>query len=289
MKVAKARLIVRVGRELNAYGTILAGVALTSLGIGSFLLPAHFIDGGCTGISMLLAKLLDLPLPVLLVVINGPFVVVGYRHIGGRFALRSSVAIVAIALALAFVPFPVATTDKLLAAAFGGFFIGAGVGLAIRGGGALDGTEILAVLLSKKSPATVGEVVLGLNVVIFGTAAFFLGVEPALYSGLTYFAGSKTIDFLLHGIEAYNAVLVVSQKSEDVRDAILSEIGRGVTILSGKGGYTKADQEVLFCVVTRLEITRFEAVVRAQDDAAFLVILPVLEAIGGVVKQRNFQ
>ena len=286
---ARPRLAVRVGRELNAYGTIVAGVALASLGIGSFLLPAHFIDGGCTGVSMLLANLLDLPLPLLLVVINGPFIVVGYRHVGGRFALRSTVAIVAIALALGFVPFPVATTDKLLAATFGGFFVGAGVGLAIRGGGVLDGTEILAVLLSKKSPATVGEVVLGLNAVIFGTAAFFLGVEPALYSGLTYFAGSKTIDFLLHGIEAYNAVLVVSQKSDDVRAAILSEIGRGVTILSGKGGYTKAEQEVLLCVVTRLEITRLEAVVRAQDDAAFLVILPVLEAIGGVVKQRNFQ
>ena len=286
---ARPRLAARVGRELNAYGTIAAGVALASLGIGSFLLPAHFIDGGCTGVSMLLANLLDLPLPLLLVVINGPFIVVGYRHVGGRFALRSTVAIVAIALALGFVPFPVATTDKLLAATFGGFFVGAGVGLAIRGGGVLDGTEILAVLLSKKSPATVGEVVLGLNAVIFGTAAFFLGVEPALYSGLTYFAGSKTIDFLLHGIEAYNAVLVVSQKSDDVRAAILSEIGRGVTILSGKGGYTKAEQEVLLCVVTRLEITRLEAVVRAQDDAAFLVILPVLEAIGGVVKQRNFQ
>ena len=289
MTAARPRLAVRVVRELNAYGTIAAGVALASLGIGSFLLPAHFIDGGCMGVSMLLANLLDLPLPLLFVVVNAPFVVVGYRHLGGRFALRSTVAIAGIALALAFVPFPVATTDKLLAAAFGGFFVGAGVGLAIRGGGALDGTEILAVLLSKKSPATVGEVVLGLNVVIFGTAAFFLGVEPALYSGLTYFAGSKTIDFLLHGIEAYNAVLVVSQKSEDVREAILSELGRGVTILSGKGGYTKAEQEVLFCVVTRLEITRFEAVVRAQDDNAFLVILPVLEAIGGVVKQRNFQ
>ncbi len=288
-KVARARFVVRAGRELTAYATIAAGVALTALGIGSFLLPAHFIDGGCMGVSMLLASLLDLPLPLLFVVVNAPFVVVGYRHLGGRFALRSTVAIVAIALALALVPFPVATTDKLLAATFGGFFVGAGVGLAIRGGGALDGTEILAVLLSKKSPATVGEVVLGLNVVIFATAAFYLGIEPALYSGLTYFAGSKTIDFLLHGIEAYNAVLVVSQKSDEVREAILSELGRGVTILSGKGGYSKAEQDVLFCVVTRLEITRFEAVVRAQDPAAFLVILPVLEAIGGVVKQRNFQ
>ena len=288
MTAARPRLAVRLRHELVAYATIAAGVALASLGIASFLLPAHFIDGGCMGVSMLLASLLDLPLPPLFVAVNAPFVAVGYRHLGGRFALRSTVAIVSIALALALVPFPVATTDKLLAAAFGGFFVGAGVGLAIRGGGALDGTEILAVLLSKKSPATVGEVVLGLNVVIFGTAALFLGVEPALYSGLTYFAGSKTIDFLLHGIEAYNAVLVVSQKSEDVRAAILSELGRGVTILSGKGGYTKADQEVLFCVVTRLEITRFEAVVRAQDDNAFLVILPVLEAIGGVVKQRNF-
>ena len=143
-------------------------------------------------------------------------------------------------------------------------------------------------LLSKRFPATVGEVVLGLNVLIFATAAFVFGIEPALYSGLTYFAGMKTIDFLLHGLEAYNAVLVMSPRNHEVRLAILAEMGRGVTILSAKGGYSRAEQEVLLCVVTRLEITRFEGIVRAHDPTAFLVILPVLEAIGGVVKQRKY-
>lgn len=265
-----------------------AGILVSSLGLASFLLPSHFIDGGVTGISMLVAKVTGLPLSVFLVLVNAPFVVLGHKHVGRRFAITSSVAIVGQAVCLESVPFPVATTDKFLAAMFGGFFVGAGVGLAIRGGGVLDGTEILAVIVSKRSFATVGEVVLGLNVVIFGTAAFYLGVEPALYSALTYFAGSKTIDYLLHGIEAYNGVLIMSAKHESIRQAVLSELGRGVTTFLGKGGYTATGTEVLFCVVTRLEITRLEAVVKALDPAAFIVVLPVHEATGGVVKRRAF-
>ncbi|QEL19584.1 YitT family protein [Limnoglobus roseus] len=264
------------------------GIFVASLGLASFLLPSHFIDGGVTGVSMLMSRISGLPLSVFLVLVNAPFVALGHKHIGRRFAVTSSVAIVGQALCLEFVPFPVATTDKFLAAIFGGFFVGAGVGLAIRGGGVLDGTEILAVIVSKRSFATVGEVVLGLNVLIFGTAAFYLGVEPALYSALTYFAGSKTIDYLLHGIEAYNGVLIMSAKHEPIRQAILSELGRGVTTFIGKGGYTAAQTEVLFCVVTRLEVTRLEGVVKGIDEGAFIVVLPVHEATGGVVKRRVF-
>jgi uncharacterized membrane-anchored protein YitT (DUF2179 family) len=267
---------------------IVAGVGVSSLGLASFLLPAHFIDGGVTGVSMLFAKLSRLPLSVFLVAVNAPFVVLGYKHVGSRFAFRSSVAIVAQAICLAVVPFPAATTDKFLAAMFGGFFVGAGVGLAIRGGGVLDGTEILAVLVSRRSFATVGEVVLALNAIIFSAAAFSLGVEPALYSALTYFAGSKTIDYLLHGIEAYNGVLVVSGKHEAIREAILRELNRGVTAFVAKGGFTASGQEVLFCVVTRLEVTRLEGVVKTIDPSAFIVVLPVHEATGGMVKKRAY-
>ena len=275
-------------RHLGSAIYLVAGTLVSAMGLTSFLLPSHFIDGGVTGVSMLLAGLSGLPLPVLLVVINAPFIVLGYRHIGRTFAVKSSVAIVLHAACLALVPFPVATEDKLLAATFGGFFVGAGVGLAIRGGGVIDGTEILAVLVSKRSFATIGEVVLGLNVAIFLAAAFFLGVEPALYSVLTYFAGSKTIDYLLHGIEAYNGVLIVSERHEVIRQAILNELGRGVTTFLAKGGFTAAEQQVLFCVVTRLEITRLEGIVKGMDANAFIVVLPVHEVTGGVLQKREF-
>jgi uncharacterized membrane-anchored protein YitT (DUF2179 family) len=207
---------------------------------------------------------------------------------GRAFAIKSSLAIVGLAACLVVIPFPRATADKLLGAVCGGFFVGAGVGLAIRGGGVLDGKDLRAVILSKRTFATVGEVVLGLNVAIFSVAAVFLGVEPALYSVLTYFAAVKTIDYLLHGIEAYNGVTIFSAHHEVIRQAILTEMGRGVTVLKAVGGYTAAEQEVLYCVVTRLELTRLESLVKARDENAFIVVSPVREVSGGVIKQRVF-
>lgn len=268
--------------------SLLAGMLVAALGIEAFLLPNRFIDGGVTGISMLLAELTGVSLSIWLVVVNAPFVWLGYRSIGRLFALKSSLAILGLAGALWVLPFPEATDDKLLGAVFGGFFIGAGVGLAIRGGGVLDGTEILAVILSKKIFTTVGEVILGLNVVIFSAAAMLLGIEAAMYSALTYFAASKTINFLLHGIEAYNGVMIFSSQHEAIRQAILTELERGVTVFPAKGGYTHAEQQVLFCVVTRLEISRLETIVKRVDSHAFIVVSPVHETSGGVVKKRVF-
>ncbi len=278
--------------KLAKYGwngiSLTAGVAVAAVGVASFLLPNHFIDGGVTGISMLLAQLTGIPLAGVLVLVNAPFVILGYRHISPEFAVKSSLAIFGLALVLTIVPFPVATADKLLGAVFGGFFVGAGVGLAIRGGGVLDGTDVLAVLLSKRLSATVGEVLLAVNVVIFTVAAVFLGVEPALYSVLTYIAASKTIDFLLHGLEAYNGVMIVSAQHEAIRQGILSELGRGVTAFKARGGYTAAEQQVLFCVVTRLELSRLDAIIKTHDPGAFIVIQPVLDISGGVIKKRAF-
>jgi len=265
---------------------LLLGVLVAAIGLECFLLPNGFIDGGITGISMLLADLTPIPLSIWLVLVNVPFVMVGNRLIGRTFAIQSGVAILGLALAVAFVPFPVVTSDKFLGAAFGGFFVGAGVGLAIRSGGVLDGTEILAVVLSSRTFATVGEVILGLNVCIFSVAAIFLGVEPALYSMLTYLAASKTIDYLLHGIEAYNGVMIMTNHRDAIRTAILEELGRGVTNFKTLGGYSGTEQEVLFCVVTRLEITKLETIVNRSDPKAFVVVLPVLDAKGGVVKRR---
>jgi uncharacterized membrane-anchored protein YitT (DUF2179 family) len=263
-----------------------AGLLVAAFGVKSFLVPNQFIDGGITGVSMLLAHVTPVPLGIWLCLVNIPFVLGAYRAIGTSFAIRSGIAIVGLAIAIAIIPFPALTSDRLLAAVFGGFFIGAGVGIAIRSGAVLDGTEILAVILSARTFATVGEVILALNVFIFLIAAWFLGLEPALYSMLTYLAASKTIDYLLHGIEAYNGVMIVTQEREAIRIAILQELGRGVTSFKTLGGYTGTEQEVLFCVVTRLEISKLESLVKRNDPRAFVVILPVLDAKGGVVKRR---
>ena len=273
---------------LGSVISLIAGALVAGLGLASFLQPNHFIDGGVTGISMLLADIFGLPLALLLVVVNTPFIALGYQHIGRTFAVKSFLTILGLAVALLLVPYPVATEDKLLGAFFGGFFVGAGVGLAIRGGGVLDGTEILALVLSKRTFATVGEIILGLSVVVFSVAALFMGVESALYSVLTYFTAFKTIDYLLHGIEAYNVVMIFSHRHEAIRQSLLVELGRGVTVLKAIGGYTATEQDVLYCVVTRLELTKLETLVKAHDETAFIVISPAHEVIGGVVKKRQY-
>ncbi len=210
---------------------ILLGIFSAGLGLKGFLLSSHFIDGGVTGVSMLLANVLGVPLAVLILVINLPFVALGYRQIGGRFALRSALAIGGLSLCLALVPFPDVTPDLLLTAIFGGFFIGAGIGLAMRGGAVLDGTEVAALLISRRSHLLkVGDVILLLNVVIFSVAAFLLGIEIALYSILTYIAASKTIDFLIHGLEEYTAVVIVSDRNEAIRRMITGTLNRGVSV-----------------------------------------------------------
>lgn len=274
--------------QLKSYVLLVVGSLLADWGIAGFLLPNHFVDGGVTGVSMLLAQFVGMPLAVWIALVNLPFIILGYKHIGREFAFKTAVSILFLSLWLLVIHFPVVTADKLLGALFGGIFVGAGVGLAMRGGGVTDGTEIMAVILSKKTAATVGEIILGLNVVIFLVAAFFVGAEPALYSVLTYFAAFKTIDFLLHGLEAYNGVMILSGQNHAIREAILKELGRGVTILKGMGGYTSIEHEVLYCVVTRLELTRLQSLTQELDPNAFIVIAPVHEVTGGMVKQRPF-
>ena len=265
---------------------IVLGILAAGMGIKGFLLSSHFIDGGVTGISMLLSDLLGYPLSLLIPLINLPFILLGYRQIGWVFALKSALAIAGLSACLAFVNFPDVTPDSLLTAVFGGFFIGAGIGLAIRGGAVLDGTEIAALLISKGSHLLkVGDVILILNIFIFTAAAFFLGVDQALYSILTYVAASKTVDFLLHGIEEYNAIIIMSEKSDEIREAIIRVLNRGVTIYNGRGGMTGKPTHILYCVVTRLEIGRVKTVVNDIDDAAFVVIHPLADAAGGIVKK----
>ncbi|HVF56300.1 MAG TPA: YitT family protein [Pyrinomonadaceae bacterium] len=273
-------------RETKNVGLVLLGILSAGFGLKGFLMSSHFIDGGVTGISMLLSNVLGWPLSILILVINLPFIALGYRHIGKEFAIKSALAIAGLSVCLTFVNYPDVTPDKLLTAVFGGFFIGAGIGLAIRGGAVLDGTEVAALLVSKSSHLLkVGDVILILNVFIFLAAAFFLGIESAMYSILTYFAASKTIDFLIHGIEEYTAVIIISDRSEEIRSAIISVLNRGVTVYKARGGLSDAEQDVLFCVVTRLEIGRVKAVATEIDESSFIVVHALADAQGGVIKK----
>lgn len=262
------------------------GVLLAGMGIEGFLVPAGFIDGGITGTSMLLARLTEFSLPFFLTLINLPFLLLGYFQVGRRFALRSTIGVFALACALVVLPFPHLTSDRVLAAVFGGMFLGAGIGLSIRGGGVLDGTEILALLISRKIGSTVGDIVLVFNVLIFSCAAYSIGFEPALYSVLTYASAAKAMDYILHGVEEYYSLLIVSDNSDKLRDAIISELGRSITRLSGKFGRSEEPREILLSILTRLEIAAVRSLVLSIDPRAFIVIQPVRDVTGGVVKAR---
>lgn len=265
---------------------IILGILSAGMGLKGFLLSSRFIDGGVTGISMLLSDVLGFPLAILILVINLPFIALGYRQIGKKFAIKSALAIAGLSICLAVIKYPDVTPDKLLTAVFGGFFIGAGIGLAIRGGAVLDGTEIAALLISKSSHLLrVGDVILILNIFIFLAAAFFLGIESALYSILTYFAASKTIDFLIHGIDEYTAIIIISGKSEEIRQAIINDLNRSVTVYKGRGGLSGTEQDILYCVVTRLEIGNVKGIVKEIDETAFIVTHPLADAEGGIIKK----
>jgi uncharacterized membrane-anchored protein YitT (DUF2179 family) len=277
--------------EIKNFILILLGIFSAAFGLKGFLLSSRFIDGGVTGISMLVSDILGFPLAVLILLINLPFVAIGYRQIGRKFAIKSTLAIGGLSVCLFLVKFPDVTPDKLLTAVFGGLFIGAGIGLAIRGGAVLDGTEIAALLVSRKSHLLrVGDVILILNIFIFLAAAFFLGVEPAMYSILTYVAASKTIDFLLHGVEEYTAITIVSSKSDEIKMAIIGKLNRGVTVFDGRGGmgstgFIDTSQPILYCVVTRLEIGSIKSLVDEIDPQAFVTTHSLTDVQGGLIKR----
>jgi uncharacterized membrane-anchored protein YitT (DUF2179 family) len=276
-----------ITREAANAALILAGIASAAMGLKGFLFSSHFIDGGVTGISMLLAVTTPLPLALWLPVVNLPFVVLGYRQLGRAFAVRSALAIVGLAIVLAIVDFPDVTHDLLLTAVFGGVFIGAGIGLAMRGSAVLDGTEIAALLIGKRSAVLkVGDVILAFNVVLFLVAMTVLGIEPALYSILTYVAASRTLEFILHGIEEFTAITIMSPASQAIRERIVGEMGRGVTVYKAWGGKTGEDREILYCVVTRLEIGRVMRIIDGFDASAFVIQHPLADVRGGVVHRH---
>lgn len=267
------------------------GVCSASLGLKGLLLPNHFLDGGAMGVSLLTQFLTDINLSVLIIVVNAPFILMGARQISVPFAVKSSLAIIALATLVHLIEFPVITEDKLLIAVFGGFFLGTGIGLAIRGGAVIDGTEVLALSISRRTSFTVGDLIGIFNVILFSVSALVLSLEVAMYSILTYIVASKTVDFIINGIEEYIGVMIVSPDSAEIKDQIMHEMGRGVTAFRSDGGFgTKGqslpDRDVLFCVVTRLEVSKLILEVEKIDPTAFVIQYPIRDTKGGMIKKR---
>jgi uncharacterized membrane-anchored protein YitT (DUF2179 family) len=266
------------------------GVTSAGFGLEGFLIPNGLIDGGVTGISLLTNRQTGISLSILIVLINIPFLLLGWKTIGKGFSIRSILCIAVLAIIIATVHYPVITNDKVLIAVFGGFFLGAGIGMAIRGGAVIDGTEVLAIYLSRRYSITVGDFILMFNILIFSVAAYLYSIEMALYSILTYMAAAKTVDFILEGIEEFTGVTIISPYTEQIANVVRNKLGRGLTIYTGNKGYGKRGErkttEIIFTVVTRLEISRLKNEVNKIDPKAFIVMQSVSDTHGGMVKKR---
>jgi len=271
---------------------VVIGILFCGFALKSFLVPNSFFDGGVTGISLLLHELYHWNIAYVIVIANIPFIIMGAFQINKTYAVKTVIAIIGLGLCLSFINYPLVTSDKLLTSIFGGVFMGIGVGLAIRGGCALDGIEVLALYTGKRIAFTISEIILGINIVIFLIAAIKLGLPTSLYSILTYYTASKTISFVIEGLEEYTGVTIISGQSEQIKRELVMTLGRGITIYKGERGFLKdsfdvsAPVDIIFTVVTRLEVRRLRNVVYEIDAKAFVFTSTIKEAAGGVLKKR---
>lgn len=270
---------------------IVIGALSAAFGLEGFLVPNGFLDGGATGIALLITRLTGIPFPLLLLLINLPFLLIALKLAGRRFAIRAALSILLLAVFTSVLHIPDITHDKLLVSVFGGFFLGAGIGLAVRGGSVLDGTEVLALAVGRRIGISIGDVVMVINVAIFGVAAWLIDLETAMYAMITYLAASKTLDLVVEGLEEYTGITIISPRHEEIREVIANEMGRGVTVYSGKRGFTKGagshEVDILYCVITRLEVGRFLSEVEKIDPDAFMVTSPVKDVRGGILLKRR--
>jgi len=273
---------------IHNYVMITIGALIFAYGLEAFLVPNEVIDGGVVGISLILQHLTSIPFSIYLVVLNIPFVIMGYKQIGKSFAFQSMYGIVVASIFTEVLHnvSPV-TGDKLLAAVFGGIVLGIGVGLVLRNNGALDGTEILATLISSKSAFSVGQIVMFFNLFILGSAGFVFTIDSAFYSLIAYFIAFKLIDIVVVGLNESKAVIIISDHYQDIADALLSRLGRTVTFLEGQGAYSGEGKKVIYCVVTRLEEAKLLSIVRHFDQGAFLAVSDVSDVKGGQFKKKN--
>lgn len=270
---------------------LLTGILAASFGLKSFLVPNHFLDGGITGMSLLIHEVLHWNLGLVLLLFNLPFILIGYRMMGKMFAVRSSFAVIGVTICLQYLPFPELAHDKLLVAAFGGFFLGMGIGLCMRGGGAFDGIEVLALFTLKRTGFTITEIILAINVFIFTIACFYMNIETALYAMLTNYVASQATKYVIEGIEAYTGVTIISGKSELLKEALVMKMNKGITLYKGERGFMKdsyevsQDCDIVFTVVTRLEVRKLKEIIYDIDPAAFVITHTIKDASGGILKK----
>ena len=270
---------------------LLIGILSSSIGLRRFLAPNHFLDGGVTGLAILIHEVTDWHLGWLLILLNLPFVLMGYKLIGKMFAIRTAIAVIGVSLCLQYIHLPELTDDLLLVAVFGGFFLGLGIGLCMRGGGTYDGIEVLAQVTMRRTGFTITEIILAFDVIIFIIAAFYLKIETALYAMLTYFVASQTTKYVIDGIEAYTGVTIISGDSDAIKRYLVIEMDKGITVYKGERGFMKAAYDisqpcdVVFTVVTRLEVRRLKKGVYRIDPNAFIFTHTIKEASGGILKE----
>ncbi len=266
------------------------GVASAVVALQGFMIPNHFLDGGVTGISILIEEIFDIHISLLLIVFNIPFLIIGYKKIGKTFSVHAALAVLLLAGLMTVVNIPTFTTDKVLIAVFGGFFIGLGIGLVIRGGGVIDGLEVIAHYTHKRSGFTTSEIILTFNSLIIAGAAIEFGIETAMYSILVYFTAMKTADYVVDGFEEYTALTIISKEDEQVKSIIVNDFNKGISVYKGERGYLpgvfneKFDCDIVMTIVTRLEVHRLKQAISAVDPTAFFYVQTIKEVKGGIVK-----
>jgi len=276
------------GEFLKRFFFITLGAVMMGIALEKFLVPYEIIDGGIAGISIMLSHLTPFPLSVLLFIINFPFLIIGYKQLGKGFAFSTLYGIAVMSITTAFLhhsgPFP---DDKLLAVLFGGILLGMGVGLVIRYGGCLDGIEVVSILISKKMKASVGTIIMVFNVVIFIVAGFVFEWSSAMYSIVTYYLASKVIDIVVEGVNESKSVTIISQKYEDISQEIIHKLGRSTTLMHATGGFSGQEVKVIYCVVSRIELSKLKSLVQLKDAEAFIAVESVADVVGGSFSRHN--
>lgn len=284
---------ISVGDYIKDFSIGLAGVLFAGFALKSFLVPNHFLDGGVTGLALLIHETYHIPISILIILCNVPFIILGGFLVNKDFAIRSFLAVIVLALVLTFIPYPVITSDKLLISIFGGVFLGIGIGLGMRGGCAIDGIEVLALYTLRRSGFSISEIILGINIVLFLIAAIGLGMVTALYAMLTYFIATRTMDYIVEGLEEYIGVTIISKNHEEIKKAVVMQMGKGITVYKGERGFMKGSfdvshpTDILYTIMTRFEVRQLRNLVLDCDPKAFIFTTNIKEAAGGVILKRK--
>ena len=278
--------------DLKNFLHLVFGTGLAVLAMKGFMIPNRFLDGGITGISILLHEIFHINISLLVIFLNVLFIYLGYLRIGKTFAVQTTIAVMLLALGLLFIDIKPITSDKLLIATFGGLLIGAGVGLVIRGGGVIDGAEVIAVFTRRRTGFSNSEIIMLINSIIFAIAAIKFGIETAMYSVITYFTATRATNYVVDGIEEFTAMNIISARQEDIKSLLVNDMGKGITVYKGERGYLpgsfdiKTDCEIIVTIVTRLEIKQIQDAVMSIDPKAFVFVQSIKEASGGILKAK---